>query len=936
MQHEHTPETLLDLLRMGTELETAESQIQKALRTCVLIRLVSALRKEAKMLVSSTLASSSGVEEGFSKVEQILGMHKILPDHPVVEIDTEDSSNFSFHSEERHHHPSIHRQVRHQRLRHTVEQWRYLPEEDSVALDLHSLVLRGMLDGKLSERLQAMLSASHLVRLLRKLDLEIMSEKVVNVSVPQAATPTTEAAAAAAGKQRLRDIQIRLEDDICFFFEQLDNDRTVPSFRVALSMRVCAESMRQLWPHLSDNTDDEDVDVTRATKTTHDGTTTTSVEEVLVPTRTSGPLVELFVFKSIRPLASFVELFTPALEQNQKVGKSRESKESKDYERKKHTKGEEGGEGESITNNQQNNRNLELLTNLLERARSIVHTRLATLRASLGKIMASKHSSLLPSIRLGTNRSTEGSTERSTVGFSGIAFSGTVPSRTASSSIALDISETHQRFIYALLQDMYFNKDWGIDSAIQRAFVTANITAPAATTGTTGTTATGRFAPEDVVRMHELAWSLVGGMAAANEVEAAIYAGNATDKLFEPIFTQYLRMEQEDLKKVAMSALNSWNDEKSLHTIIKNAMNDRLCRYEVMLVHEIHAMGLLFDVQRWKNHMDRISMCWTEFVNIVETLTTLRVREHLTNLTTSTDSHQFRLSLPSNNYEKDKEELAERLEKNVQITLVIMRHLAATAHDVVIPTLTRLDKTLRTNVGTIARNRSSSSSTNEQMFIQCTKDYIVVVGKCFNARVAPLQGDVSTALSEGWLKSATIGLAKFHLSKQSNDDFLFCSQEDPTTTCIKVCALFKKRRKALSTLVTGQNLVQMESALHRELLSAVWSHILTLKFDTNGAQRLMVDIERYRLVCQLSILEDQHSYQRQGNRSFDLLQKMAELLAISANQIDALFPEIVSATSISQDEIIEFVQRRHDWPKWKDAITLVIRQVFDVTGVFET
>ena len=146
--HPHTPETLLDLLRMGTELETAETRIQKALRACILISLVTALKKEGKRArdqSQSTLSMTthdSTVDESFSKVEQLLHMHQILPDHPVsIEIEKDNNnttnSNNTFSGA---HHNTTRR-----------GQWRYLPEDDAVALDLQSLVLRGMLDEKLSE-----------------------------------------------------------------------------------------------------------------------------------------------------------------------------------------------------------------------------------------------------------------------------------------------------------------------------------------------------------------------------------------------------------------------------------------------------------------------------------------------------------------------------------------------------------------------------------------------------------------------------------------------------------------------------------------------------------------------------------------------------------------------------------------------------------------
>ena len=68
-----TPEALLDLLHMGTQLRTTELRIQEALRAKHLITIF-------KVLISEDNADSS---EDYSRVEKLLGMDKILPDQGV-------------------------------------------------------------------------------------------------------------------------------------------------------------------------------------------------------------------------------------------------------------------------------------------------------------------------------------------------------------------------------------------------------------------------------------------------------------------------------------------------------------------------------------------------------------------------------------------------------------------------------------------------------------------------------------------------------------------------------------------------------------------------------------------------------------------------------------------------------------------------------------
>ena len=72
-----TPEALLDLLHMGTQLRTTELRIQEALRAKHLITIF-------KVLISEDNADSS---EDYSRVEKLLGMDKILPHLQVISME---------------------------------------------------------------------------------------------------------------------------------------------------------------------------------------------------------------------------------------------------------------------------------------------------------------------------------------------------------------------------------------------------------------------------------------------------------------------------------------------------------------------------------------------------------------------------------------------------------------------------------------------------------------------------------------------------------------------------------------------------------------------------------------------------------------------------------------------------------------------------------
>jgi hypothetical protein len=541
-----TPEALLDLLHMGTQLRTTELRIQEALRAKHLITIF-------KVLISEDNADSS---EDYSRVEKLLGMDKILPDQGV-EVTSEKKWLKVKKSIVDRNRLRRKRPVNLDFLVNSLlyDKWRYIPEDDPIALNLYSLVLRKKIDEDIEERLQAMLNSSHLVRLLREL---------IKKSPP----------ASDRVKKKLIQIQVRLEDDICYFFDQIDNDRTVPSDQVALSMRVCAESMRQLWPHVSDYVDEVD----DGSKVIVDSKVEniTKKNKTKRRLRTPGPLVDLFVLSSLRPLASFVRLFSS---DNLKVG----------------------------------------LTNLLERARNIVHIRLRTLRKSFGDDMI-------------TQKKWPSSTTK-------------LPSHLSHYTPMKDISSTHLLFIHELLKDMYNNKVWGLGIAIKKAFdlnknistsenesitttdknesvLSAKSLAQKSKEGKQATFTLRRssrsstssrlskssrsfrsssssslrrssisnkklsksstnkeddvdqleeeivskvYTIDDIIDTHNLAWDLVGDMSAAKEPEAALKASEYTFSMFEPVLKLQDEDEMNEITKKAERTFKiiSYNCEKN-------------------------------------------------------------------------------------------------------------------------------------------------------------------------------------------------------------------------------------------------------------------------------------------------------------------------------------------------------------------------------------
>ena len=160
---EETPEALLDLLQMGTELQTAELRIQEALRANRIITILKVLFADSLDTENTAQVDTTG--DGYTKAEQLLGMHKILPDQGMESEVQSTDVPVHLRASRSHERRKIHHERRNKLQGQT---WRYIPEEDSTALNLNSLVLRERLDKMLAERLQAILNASHLIRLLRQ------------------------------------------------------------------------------------------------------------------------------------------------------------------------------------------------------------------------------------------------------------------------------------------------------------------------------------------------------------------------------------------------------------------------------------------------------------------------------------------------------------------------------------------------------------------------------------------------------------------------------------------------------------------------------------------------------------------------------------------------------------------------------------------------
>ena len=918
MSRRQTPKALLDLLVMGRQLETTEIRIQRALRAKFLLQVIKDLN-----------SVEHDSNDSISQLEQL--MDKIQPEQPVDCVETEQQTVMNFKTQ------GSAKSSRLTTLRttlRTTREWRYVPEKDPTALDLDSLVLRGLLHENLAERLHAMLASSHVICLLR----EKLLQSKMNDSM----------------KQRLHDIQERLEDDICYFFDQIDKPGTHTTFKfnspVSLSMRACAESMRQLFPHVSDTVDEggegtreerqgeerrgeekgqrqEAGEITLKRNNTglksRSRSRSRSSSSATAPQKNKGspgpgPLVRLFVLKSISPLASYVKLF--------------------------------GGDATTIKRKRKNdskdemdtNRNIQLLMHLLQRARNIARTRLATLRIALGK----DH--------------------------------GRIKNNTATSKVSWlnddetigRITDTHQTFIHALLNDIYYNETWGLDhvvknafagslSNIQRATLPQHAALPAADKKKSNEIF---FTQEDVMEAHKLAWQLVGDMTAANEVEAAMYAAKQTRTVFESVLADlhavpkneiFLMLPTKLMSKIEsigriQDFLSIGNGNGGPFLLVQHVMFDVLKRYEDIIIEEVTVIETC-NIERWEDILKTILSSWKEFVNIINTFVETNVRCHLVVTTTTDVSSVEYFSLFNNTaaahtkFERDKEELVANIQHNTAAALALVRQLVLTARNVVLPVIHRLVVKVQENMNRLDYNNQNSihnqknqywdnsSSNNEIKFVELSEQYKAEIQQYMKAAVSPIQDDISAALNNSWLMSATMQLCHLYMSQQSTDDYVSCKLQNPTETCLKICMLIKRRTNDLSILLRGENFSRVKKALHRNLLNSIWSHVLTLKFDESGALRLMVDIESYYQVCSIETsAEEQRSARNKGSKTFEMLRTMASLLAVHSGEIENLFPTVVSSTNISPADVLRFVERRNDWHRVHKRIENLVQGIFNV------
>ena len=413
--------SLQEMRRMGERLNFAEIQIQRALRAKLLLEIYAKLQKEAKHMDAGVVMGGMHI---YSPVERALALDKIEPEFPIVDRDGNRAPPNTSLSRER----SSHRHhIRHSHPAVREHTWRFVPPGDP-ALDLHRLLILGRFNEDLYTRLQSMLSASHMMRLLRML--------VKKVGGGNKATTAA---------RRLREIQCRLEDDIMFLFEEIDVDRTTPSPRVGLVMRVCAESMRQLWPHVTDDaastSSSPATSTSAATADTADtnmvsasfSAPTTSITSRSIGSRflerSPGPLVQLFIELSLQPLLNWRRLFSDSEAAAEKrVNSLRERAEDKDD-----------------ASRVRRQRMFDQLTDLLRRARRLLLHRLRVLRMSLGAPEDETH--------VKNETPVQSRPESST--------------RTASDGM----NTTHRYFVERLVVAVYFDEECGIAKALNQAFV---------------------------------------------------------------------------------------------------------------------------------------------------------------------------------------------------------------------------------------------------------------------------------------------------------------------------------------------------------------------------------------------------------------------------------------------------------------------------------
>ena len=421
--------SLQELRRMGESLHLAEIRIQRALRAKLLLELYAKLQKEAKRIDAGV---GMGGGAAYSEVERALALDKIEPELPIVDCDSTGVKERP--SSLRRHAKHFHRSVR-------KHKWRFVPVGDP-ALDLQRRLILGRLSGDLYTRLQSMLSASHMMRLLRMLLNKVGGGSRVTTAA-----------------RRHHEIQCRLEDDIMFLFEEIDVDRTTPSPRVGLVMRVCAESMRQLWPHVTgDGASKGSISMATGADTDRASasSSTSSMAGSRSRQRSPGPLVQLFVELSLQPLLNWRRLFSnsEAAAEKRVSGLQEQADEREDA----------SCERRQLVCDQ--------LTDLLRRARRLLLHRLMVLRMSLG---ASDDEADSNGVDKGiTNVGVSRNLNDSGISIAPSAFAGKSHLRPKDPTIQLTnygITETHQHFVERLVDAVYFDEECGIAKALSQAFV---------------------------------------------------------------------------------------------------------------------------------------------------------------------------------------------------------------------------------------------------------------------------------------------------------------------------------------------------------------------------------------------------------------------------------------------------------------------------------
>ena len=383
-----------------------------------------------------------------------------------------------------------------------------------------------------------------------------------------------------------------------------------------------------------------------------------------------------------------------------------------------------------------------------------------------------------------------------------------------------------------------------------------------------------------------------------------------------------------------------------------------------------------FKLTRWEYHLDRILNNWIYFLYLLHSLILKKISSRLVNSASTSFKNNSSLGLGlinahahySPDFPEQREEEALQIQSSITSALSIVRSIVKASNEVVLPTIIRLTEernaamlkgkvaqldtaagrmhrrprtnslgkpldrrdpmmTMRTNRGTaMLDNEQSNLETQETeedvtLYLEQAESTTADIIQAMNDKTRPLEKDISMALNQGWLVASTIELSQYHMSKQTKNDFVFCTEQNATHVCLEICDLFKKRKDALAELLSGHNRLSMEIAMRQELLELVWAHILTFKFDINGANRMMIDVCMYDKCCQINAVPKEHDEEQRchgrkdGGKTWKLLRIIVGLLVVPENQINELYPHIITSTNMKKKDFTDFVERRHDFNK---------------------